>query len=71
VLLAGGGIRGGAVFGASDSFAAFPVKDPVTPEDIAATIYHALGIDPETRIVDQFSRPHHVALGRPIVEVFG
>lgn len=71
VLLAGGGIRGGAVFGASDSFAAYPVKDPVTPDDIAATIYHALGIDPETRIVDQFSRPHHVALGRPIVEVFG
>lgn len=70
VLLAGGGIRGGAVFGASDSFAAYPAKDPVTPEDIAATIYHALGVDPETRIVDPLNRPHHVAFGRPIVEVF-
>jgi len=71
VLFAGGGIRGGAVCGASDSFAAYPAKDPVTPEDIAATIYHALGIDPETRIVDPLNRPHHVAIGRPIVEVFG
>ncbi len=70
VLLAGGGIRGGAVFGASDAFAAYPARDPVTPEDIAATIYHALGIDPETRIYDQLNRPHHVALGTPITALF-
>ncbi len=71
VLFAGGGIRGGAVHGASDAWAAYPARDPVTPEDIAATIYHALGIDPETRILDQLARPHHVATGQPITAVFG
>ncbi|HUY36031.1 MAG TPA: DUF1501 domain-containing protein [Pirellulales bacterium] len=71
VLLAGGGIRGGAVFGQSDRFAAYPARDPVTPEDIAATIYHALGVDPDTRIVDPLDRPQSVALGRPIHALFG
>lgn len=70
VMLAGGPIAGGAVFGASDRFAAYPAQDPVTPEDVAATIYQALGIDPRTRIVDRLGRPHSVALGRPIMEVF-
>jgi hypothetical protein len=71
VLLAGGGTRGGAVFGQSDRFAAYPARDPVTPEDIAATIYHALGVDPAARIVDPLDRPQSVALGRPIREVLG
>src|SRR3981081_2071849 len=46
VVLAGGGITGGQVHGASDRHAAYPVTNPVSPADIAATIYHALGIDP-------------------------
>jgi uncharacterized protein (DUF1501 family) len=71
VLLAGGGVRGGSVFGQSDRFAAHPARDAVTPEDIAATIYHALGVDPDSRIVDPLDRPQSVALGRPIREVFG
>ncbi len=71
VLLAGGGIRGGTVFGASDRFAAYPKSDPVTPEDIAATIYRALGVPPETRIRDTLDRPHSVALGKPITALFG
>jgi hypothetical protein len=71
VLLAGGGVRGGAVYGASDRHAAYPAERPVTPEDIAATIYHALGIDPETRVYDQLDRPHSVALGKPILDLFG
>jgi hypothetical protein len=70
MLLAGGGIRGGVVHGASDAFAGYPAVDPVTPEDVAATIYHALGIDAETRIYDQFTRPHSVALGQPILPLF-
>jgi hypothetical protein len=68
--MAGGGIRGGAVVGASDAFAAYPARDPVTPEDIAATIYHALGIEPETPIHDQLNRPHTLALGKPIQAIF-
>lgn len=70
VALAGGGVRGGAVYGASDRFAAYPARDPVTPEDIAATIYTALGIEPETRIYDSLDRPHTVALGKPITALF-
>ncbi|HEY1602970.1 MAG TPA: DUF1501 domain-containing protein [Pirellulales bacterium] len=71
VLLAGGGVRGGALFGASDQHAAYPKSDAVTPEDIAATIYHALGIAPETQLVDPLGRPHAVALGTPIQALFG
>ncbi len=71
VLLAGGGIRGGAIHGASDRHAAYPASDPVTPEDIAATIYHVLGIDPETRITDPQGRPHSVAEGKVIESLFG
>ena len=71
VLFCGGGTRGGAVYGASDRFAAYPQTDPVTPEDIASTIYHALGIASETRIVDALGRPHSVATGKPILPIFG
>ena len=45
LLLAGGGIKGGSVYGSSDSRGMEPASDPVKPEDLAATIYHALGID--------------------------
>src|SRR5215472_3297657 len=48
VMFAGGGMPGGAIYGASDKDAAYPVRDPVTPQDIAATIYQALGIAPNT-----------------------
>ena len=70
VLLAGGGIGGGAIYGASDRHAAYPARDPVTPEDIAATIYEALGVPPETRILDRLNRPQDLALGRPIRDLF-
>lgn len=69
VMLAGAGIRGGTIHGASDSIGAYPAVDPVTPEDVAATIYAALGIHAETRIYDQLKRPHSVALGKPIEAV--
>jgi hypothetical protein len=71
VLFCGGGTRGGAVYGASDRFAAYPHSNPVTPEDIAATIYHALGMAPETRILDPLGRPHFVSTGKPIGPIFG
>ena len=71
VFMAGGPICPGAVYGASDKFAAYPARDPVTPEDIIATIYHALGIDHETRFVDRFGQPHAVSLGEPIAKLFG
>ena len=56
----------GTVHGSSDRDAAYPASYPVTPEDIAATIYQALGIAPETLIRDPLDRPHFVSTGTPI-----
>lgn len=71
VLLAGGGVRGGAVYGSSDSIGAYPANDPVTPGDLAATIYWRFGLDPEHEIRDMAGRPHRLAEGRPIRGLFG
>jgi hypothetical protein len=70
VLLAGAGIRGGAVHGASDAHAAYVKDSPVSPADICATIYHCLGIDPETEIRDSSGRPVPIAQGgRPVRDI--
>jgi hypothetical protein len=70
VVFAGGGVRGGMTFGASDKSSAYPASDPVTPQDVAATIYHCLGIDPATRIADRQGRPVEVACGgSPILPI--
>ncbi len=71
VMFAGAGIPGGAVFGASDKQAAYPSRDPVTPEDIAATIYRALGIPADTEIYDPQGRPHPLILGRALNTLLG
>jgi len=70
VLMGGAGIRGGAIYGSSDAHAAYPKNDPVSPEDVAATIYYALGIDPKSHITDPLGRPHQLALGKPITKLF-
>jgi hypothetical protein len=71
VFLAGGGVPPGAVYGSSDRTAAVPKEHPVTPEDIAATIYSALGIDPTTEIHDTLGKPYELAPGRPIERLLG
>ena len=71
-VVAGAGVRGGVVLGQSDKDAAYSVTAPYKPEDFAATIYHALGIDHELRLPDGQGRP--VGLiedGKPILELFG
>lgn len=71
-LFAGAGIRGGNVFGQSDKDAAYPVSHPVSPADLAATIYHTLGISPDLRIPDAQGRPVSlVEHGQPLSELFG
>lgn len=71
-VLAGAGIRGGAVFGETDAEAAYAVTPPVSPEDLAATIYYALGIDHELRVKDSFGRPVPVVDGgTPLTQLFG
>ena len=66
VFFAGGGVVGGRVVGSSDRIGGHPASDPQTPEDLAATIYHALGIPPTCAWEDAQGRPHHVYHGRPI-----
>jgi hypothetical protein len=70
IVLAGGGVRGGTVHGASDKLGAYPAKDRVTPADLAATIYWRFGIDPRTEVQDATNRPFPLALGEPIRQVF-
>jgi hypothetical protein len=69
-LLAGGGVEGGAVYGASDKVGAFPDRDPVSIGDLAATIYYALGIDHRTEIHDHLNRPFPIARGNPVTQIF-
>ena len=71
VLFAGGGMPPGAVFGASDAYAAYPARDAVTPQDIAATIYQALGLPPDTVIRDPLDRPYTLSTGTPIRALVG
>jgi hypothetical protein len=70
VLLAGGGVHGGAVFGASDRTGAYPAKDPVKPADLAATIFWRFGIDPSSEIHDLTGRPWRIADGQPLRSLF-
>ncbi|HAA51222.1 MAG TPA: hypothetical protein DCE43_16010, partial [Planctomycetaceae bacterium] len=71
VVMAGGGVPGGQVFGATDDQAAYPTAEKVTQDDIAATIYHLLGLEAETRVRDRLNRPHAIALGEPIHKLIG
>lgn len=66
VALAGGGIRGGVVYGASDRLGAFPVDGRVEPQDLTATILHCLGIAPETPIRDRQGRTFPASHGHVI-----
>ena len=65
-LLAGGGVRGGRVVGATDRIGAEPVSDRQTPENLAATLYSALGIPRTAGWQDTDGRPYEVYRGEPI-----
>jgi len=71
-VLAGAGIRRGALYGESDRDSAYAMSHPVRPEDLAATILYALGIDPDLRVPDLQGRPVSIVeTGRPMRELFG
>jgi hypothetical protein len=70
VLLAGGGLRTGQAVGQSDDKGVNPVSDPYRPEDVIATMYRHLGIDPQLTFVDTAGRPRYILeRGAPIAEV--
>lgn len=71
VLLAGGGVQRGARYGASDAEGAYPARDPVRPDDVAATMFALLGIDPHTEFRDILGRPFPIAAGEVITGVMG
>ena len=66
VLFAGGGIKGGQVYGQSDKIAGRPASNPTTPAEFVATIYHCLGIDPHAEVTDVGGRPLVLAKAAPI-----
>ena len=69
-LLAGAGIRGGMVYGESDRIGAYVKDKPVRPQDLGATIYHALGVSLDMRLAkDGFTRP--ITTGQPLLDLFG
>jgi uncharacterized protein (DUF1501 family) len=70
VLLAGGGVRGGQVYGSSDKVGAYPADKPVAPEDVTKTVYHAMGIT-DLEATDREGRPFHLLPeGRALTELF-
>lgn len=69
-VVAGGGVKRGHVHGRSDETASAPVEDPVHPTDLLATIYHAVGIDPETMVMNHLDQPRELVKGRPVLDLF-
>jgi len=70
VLLAGAGVTRGAVFGRSDKQAASVLDEPVTPGDLSATMFHALGISAETHYEDLTNKPARIVTGNPVTKLF-
>ena len=71
LFFAGGGIEGGNVIGASDKIGGYPIDSPQKPENMAATLYSALGIPSTAVWKDEFDRPHQIYHGRPIEGLMG
>lgn len=69
-VLAGAGVRGGTVYGASDKTGAYPATPPVSPADLTATIAYALGLDPHLEIRDRLDRPMPLVRGNPLLDVW-
>ena len=70
VVLAGGGVKGGQVVGASDRIAAYPSEYPLDPADVQTTLYHCLGLDPRAEMHDRLGRPVPLSTGKVIGQLF-
>ncbi|HXG09391.1 MAG TPA: DUF1501 domain-containing protein [Gemmataceae bacterium] len=70
VLLAGGGVRGGQVYGSSDASAAYAAELPVSPDDLAATVFYCLGIRTDQELHDAQGRPLPLCKGKPVLGLF-
>ena len=65
-MMAGGGAPAGTVIGSSDRMAAYPFRDPVSPGDLAATLFSRFGVSPDRELIDPTGRPHRLAEGQPL-----
>jgi hypothetical protein len=70
VALAGGGVCGGQALGCSDRIGGYPRDGRVRPQDLTATVFHALGYKPDTEIHDTLGRPIPISRGEVIRQVF-
>lgn len=70
-LMAGAGIRRGALYGKSDATGSSPAENPVHPIQILATVYHAFGIDPHTVVLNHLNQPRELVQAEPIPTLFG
>jgi hypothetical protein len=71
IVMAGAGVARGGLVGASDHIAALPTANPVSPPDIAATLFAALGVDPAGHYTDSNGRPFPITTGKPIRALYG
>jgi hypothetical protein len=63
-------VRGGQVYGSSDASAAYAAEEPVSPDDLAATVFHVLGIRPDGEVRDGQGRPLPLCTGKPVLGLF-
>ncbi len=68
VMLAGAGVRPGMAYGASDAKTAFVKDQPTSPEDVLATMYHLMGITPETTVPDRLGRPVRLVANGQVID---
>lgn len=70
IVMAGAGVRPGLVYGSSDRMGAYPQSQPTCPEDVTATMFAALGIDPTAHFIDQLDRPFPISTGNPLIGLY-
>jgi hypothetical protein len=70
-LMAGAGIRRGALYGKSDATGSSPAENPVHPTQILATVYHTLGIDPHSIVYNHLNQPRELVQAEPVLGLFG
>jgi hypothetical protein len=71
ILLAGAGMPSGRHYGASDRMGAAPVDKRITPGELSATIFHALGIDPSSQVTTMLERPWQICNDKPVLDLWG
>jgi len=70
-LVTGAGIGGGKLYGASDATGSSPKDKPVHPNDLLATVYYALGINPDMEVLNHLNQPRELVKGKPVVDLWG